>query len=380
MITKLLAVLGVLFLATVVLASAVHADTNTDSNSGAGNTQLISANDGPQTGSNMDGNQTDYQTKIKDQIEEKKKELQDKLDKGKANFQDKIDQMKDKLDKFKQQAKDRLDKLKETQDNWKQEKGKFPGLNMMLNSPEGKMATMQYIQVLGDQIAEHFKSLADKNGPLASYWLTKPDEINSIVANLDSNSTKEDILNAIQELKKTWQNNEPQRKAAIGVNYVDGVTRVVPKMENILNSLDKKLDTLEAAGIDDNTARTQYYLAIESIANLKLDLTNTQEQLKTKISDTNIDVNSINSLLKTLNVEVKDTRKTIVDAVNEFNKLKRDFAKDKQAEKDQNRVFDGNRPRKHPQIRDTNKADDQNGTDLNTEDDNQNTADVNQGQ
>jgi cobalamin biosynthesis protein CobT len=158
-------------------------------------------------------------------------------------------------------------------------------------------------------------------------------------------------------------------------------------METALNNLDSKLDKVEAAGIDTNTARTQYYKAVESLANLKLEITTTNELLKIKLNDSNIDVNSVNSILKNLNNTIHTAKQDIVKAVVEYNKLKNDFVKqnkkEKQQDKIQERIRDANthddenevEDDSNSELEDQNSIDDSNDDELDSNDDNNSSND-----
>lgn len=297
-----------LFLGVFVLLGVVFAQSNTE-----------------------DGNELAAGSKLKEH--EGFKKVTDPL-------KNKLEGLKDKLEKFKENAKQRLEKYKEQKDKWINAKQRFPGLNIMLENQEGRAATVNYLQVLGAQVQNHFEKIQDKNNLYTEYLQQKTDEINNALAQLDDNSTKEDILNTIKEIKNIWQDSEHKRKLLIANKYVIGVEKVIPKLENVLNKLDNKLDTVEASNIDTNVDRTQYYIAQESVANLKLELTSTQEKLKSMLSDESVDVKEVNEILKTLNTDILKTKKGIVLTLTEFNKLKRDFVKEKKEDMQKNKIKD----------------------------------------
>lgn len=311
-----------------------------------------------------------------EQFKEKQKLLKENM-----KEQEKLlkENYKEKMEKLRENYKDRLESYKEMKEKW-QEKNKDLGLGFMLDSNEGRKATVNYLDVLGAKVQEHLDKIKDK-GPFAEYMDAKVEAINAVIANLDENSSKEEIKEAVKEIKQIWKGSEHKRKIAIAEKYLEGVDKVIPKMENALNKLDTKLDTVEAAGIDSNTARAQYLKAQESVANLKLQITATEEKLNALKDENTVDVNSVNKIVKELNTEIHSTRKEIVKALVEFNKLKSDYAKvktdddsNKPKVKDQNKVEDEN----ELEIEDDEEDDSNNLNDSNEleiEDDDQNTSD-----
>jgi len=263
-----------------------------------------------------------------DKLQIDKEAIKQKLDEGKKQFEMKSKEWETKFNNLKDRVKEKVNQYKEKKENWEKSKNGFPGLGLMLDSNDGRKVTIDYLQTLSAKIQDHFSNMQDKNQNYSEYFSLKADEVNNLISKLDENSTKEEILAAIKEIKNIWNNSEHQRKIVIAEKYVDGVDKVTAKLETALNNLDSKLDKIEAASlVDTNTARTQYYKAVESLANLKLEITSTQEQLKTQLSDENVDVKSVNTILKNLNDSIHSAKQEVVKAIVEYNKLKNDFAK-----------------------------------------------------
>jgi len=258
---------------------------------------------------------------LKDDFGANKEKAKLKLEKGKKNLTEKIDALKFKY-------KEKIEKYKEFKDKWSKNKKKWLGLGLMLESQEGRAATIEYLQVLGAKVQDHFEKLQDKNGPFVEYLKTKTDEVNEVLANLDINSTKEDIVNAIKDVKKIWSDSEHKRRLAIAEKYVLGTKKVITKMESALNKLGSKITSVEKAGIDANDVRVQYYKAQENVANLKLEINLTQEKLKTMLNDEKVVVKEVNDIIHNLNKSIQETRQSIVKTMVEFNKLKNQFMKE----------------------------------------------------
>lgn len=301
-----------------------------------------------------------------------KEEFKQKLEENKKQFELKTEEFKNKFEKLKENAKQRLEQYKEKKEKWENKKQGFPGLGIMLDSNDGRALTVQYLQTLGAKVEDHFQKMQDKNQVFADYFELKTQEVNEVLATLDENSTKEQILDAIKQIKGIWEDSQHQRKIIIAEKYVEGVDKVTSKIETALNNLDSKLDKVEAAGIDTNTARIQYSIAVESLANLKLDITATNELLKTKLNDSNTYVVTINELLKKLNDSIHTAKQDVVKAFVEYNKLKNDFVKQNKKDKKEDKEKDVNKQNDDSNSEDDSDEDQEDEVEDESEDDSNN--------